>query len=237
MAAPPASGSPITRTRQRPSLARLGLLGCIAWLTGLPVLMVLWGATHPFSGPNTGFTLRYLQKVFLSGEYVQPLINTLVLSAAVSVLATLLALLLAFATSRWGLRWRAGWEGLIMAPIFLSPFVGAIGWITLAQPRAGILNAAARALGLPELDIFTWTGCIVTMGLFFVPFSYGLIVHGLDRLNPEIEEAAKTCGASTWTRLRRITLPLVWPSILSGLIFTFVLAMEMFSIPGILLVA
>ncbi|MEZ5844841.1 MAG: iron ABC transporter permease [Hyphomicrobiaceae bacterium] len=221
---------------KRDLLPRVGLLGCVAWLTGLPVLVVLWGATHPFGEPGAGFTLKYLHKVFLSGDYVEPLINTLMLSAAVSVLASLLALVLAFATVRGGLGWRAGWEALILSPIFISPFVGAIGWITLAQPGAGILNAVARALGLPEVDIFTWGGCILTMGLFFTPFAYGLIVHGLDRLNPEIEEAAETCGASTLARLRRITLPLIWPAVLSGLIFTFVLSMEMFSIPGILLV-
>src|SRR3546814_7335611 len=99
----------------------------------------------------------------------------------------------------------------IMAPIFISPFIGAIGWITLAQPHSGMLNALLRSAGLPELNIISYWGAVSIMALFFVPYAYSLLRHSMDRLNPELEEAAAICGATQLQTMLGVVLPLLWP--------------------------
>lgn len=199
----------------------------------MPVIALLVGST--MSGVTGHFTTAHLHKVFLTSELRKALIDTVRLAAAVALFSTLLGSALAWIMSR--LRPPAGGvlDAAIMMPIFISPFIGVIGWITLGQPNAGMLNGVLRAIGLPEVDVFTFAGAVFTMGLYFVPYAYALMRHSLDRLNPELEEAAAICGATPYGSAWRIVLPLLWPSLISAFVITFILAAEMFSIPGLLL--
>src|SRR3546814_18613185 len=54
------------------------------------------------------------------------------------------------------------------------------------------------------------------MALFFVPYAYSLLRHSMDRLNPELEEAAAICGATQLQTMLGVVLPLLWPSLLSS---------------------
>jgi len=220
--------------RLRGQAGRFLLLAVVFWLAGLPVLLVVLGAMR--GGLRGGWTDRWLRAAFISGNYLRPLLSTVELGLWVAALATALGALLAWMMSRLRPPGAAALEVGIMMPVFLSPFIGAIGWITLAQARSGLLNSALRWLGLPEIDVFTYAGAVIVMGVFFVPYAYALLRHAMDRLNPELEEAAAIAGAGPAATLRHVVLPLLWPSLLSALIITFVLAAEMFSIPGLLLV-
>lgn len=202
-------------------------------LAGLPVLALLIGATR--SGVTGEFTTAHLHKVFFTAELVKPLKDTLQLAAFVALLSSLLGAILAWTMSRLRPFGQGALEAAIMMPIFISPFIGAIGWITLGQPTGGMLNVVLRAVGLPEIDVFTFVGAAFTMALYFAPYAYALLRHSLDRLNPELEEAAAICGAPPARAVLRIVIPLLWPSLLSAFVITFILAAEMFSIPGLLL--
>lgn len=216
-------------------LPRLALLAAVVWFAGLPILFVFWGAVH--GGPrDPSFTLRWLERVFVSGRYFTPFLNSVELGAYVGAVATLIGGGLAWAIARLGLPRRGLLEVGIMTPIFMSPFIGAIGWITLGVPESGMLNAGLRWLGLPQINVFSYPGAVVIMALFFAPFAYAMLRHAIERLNPEMEEAAAVSGAGRIRTVLGVTLPLLWPSVLSALIFTFILAVEMFSVPGILLV-
>lgn len=216
-------------------LPRLALLSAVFWFAGVPVLAVFWGAVH--GGPrNPGFTTAPLAEVFLSGRYLQPFLNSIELALWAGGLATLLGAVLAWVMSRLALPRREWLEVGIMAPSFMSPFIGAIGWVTLAVPGSGLLNLLLARIGLPGVDVFTYPGAVMLMALFFAPYAYAMLRHAMERLNPEMEEAAAIAGAGRWRTFTGVTLPLLWPSLLSALIFTFILSVEMFSIPGVLLV-
>lgn len=216
-------------------MPRLALLAAVFWFAGVPVLAVFWGAVHG-DARDPGLTTRYLEQVFLSGDYLQPFLNSVELAAYAGGLATLMGAALAWAMSRLALPRRELLEVGIMAPIFMSPFIGAIGWITLAVPGSGLLNLLLAKLGLPGVDVFSYGGAVLLMALYFAPYAYAMLRHSMERLNPEMEEAAAVAGANGLRTALGVTLPLLWPSLLSALIFSFILAIEMFSIPGILLV-
>lgn len=216
-------------------LRRYGLLAAVIWFAGVPVLAVFYGAVHG-GAREPVVTSRYLEKVFLSGTYLRPFLNSVELAGYAGLLATLIGGGLAWVMARQALPRRELLEIGIMAPSFMSPFIGAIGWITLAVPNSGMLNVLLARIGLPGIDVFTYGGTVCVMALFFAPYAYAMLLHAMERLNPEMEEAAAISGANRRRTILGITLPLLWPSLLSALIFTFILSVEMFSIPGILLV-
>jgi len=206
----------------------------VFWFAGMPLLFVFYGAIRSSTGDG-GLTGEHLRKVFLTGEYLTPLMNTIELAAYAGLIATLIGTAIAWIMSRIDLPRKEIMEIGIMAPIFISPFIGAIGWITLCQPSSGMLNVLLASLGLPEFNAFSYGGTVAIMALYFAPYAYAMLRHSIDRLNPEMEEASATSGANKFRTLISVTVPLLWPSLLSALIFTFMLSAEMFSIPGILL--
>ena len=210
------------------------LLLTVFLLAGLPVASLLLGAVK--NGIGGGFTTVYLRKVFLTTDFVRPLVSTLVLATCVGFAATVTGTLLGWTMSRLKLPGGAAIEIGLMSPIFISPFIGAIGWITLAQPNTGMLNVVFRMLDLTQFNIISFGGTVFIMALFYTPYAYTLVRHPMDRLNPELEEAAAICGASRFAVLRTVVFPMLWPSLLSAVIIVFILSAEMFSIPGLLLV-
>lgn len=217
--------------RRGPRLVLLLLIFCLA---GMPVVSLLLGAARD---PNSGApTAALLHKVFLTTSYLRPLLSTLQLASCVGLLTTAVGLLVAWVMARLrppgGLLLEIG----IMAPIFISPFIGAVGWLTLGQPNTGIINVLLMRTQLPTVNIISYGGTVFIMVLFFLPYTYTLLRHTLDRLNPELEEAAAICGATRGSTVLGVILPLIWPSILSSAILTFVLAAEMFSIPGLTII-
>jgi iron(III) transport system permease protein len=214
----------------------MSLLGVMVWLTGVPMAFVFYGAVHRRGAAGNVLTLEYLHRVFLTPAYLHPLINTVLLAGCVCVVATAIGFALASATVRMGAYGRRVWDIAIVVPIFISPFIGALGWVALATPRTGYLNALLAAARLPQIDIFTFAGAVATMALYLAPYSYSLLRDPLEKLNPELDEAADVHGASWFVRARTVTIPLLQPQLLSSAILMFIFASEMFSIPGILIV-
>jgi len=215
-------------------VAQALFLMLIFWLAGMPVISLLLGAVQTPDGSS--YTTAFLQKVFLTRDYLRPMFSTLELAAYVGLLATALGCIIAWIMSRLkpygGLVLEVG----IMAPIFISPFIGAVGWLTLGQPNTGIINVLLASWGLPTVNIISYGGTVFIMVLFLLPYTYTLLRHTLDRLNPELEEAAAICGATQMSTMLGVVFPLIWPSILSSVILMFVLAAEMFAIPGLTII-
>ena len=121
-----------------------------------------------------------------------------------------------------------------LVPFFLSPFVGAIAWHNLAAPRTGLINAWARDLLGIEGHLFNvdniW-GVIWVTGIFFTPLVYLFVVGSLRRMDPSLEDSARTTGAGLVRTTLTVTLPLVMPGILSGAIIVFVTSAGEFGVP------
>jgi iron(III) transport system permease protein len=161
-------------------------------------------------------------------------VNTLVISTGATLLATLLGVSLAWINARSNCPAREQLEPFNLIPFFLSPFVGAIAWHNLAAPRTGLLNALARdALGVPGhvLNVDNIYGIIWVTGIFFTPLVYLFVVGSLRRMDPALEDSARTTGAGLLRTTLTVTLPLVAPAILSGAIIVFVTSAGEFGVP------
>jgi iron(III) transport system permease protein len=161
------------------------------------------------------------------------------LSLAVTVLSISYGLLLSWIVARTDTPCRGALNVMFTMPLFMSPFIGTIAWVNLAGPDAGLINRFLNWL-IPATDyvsyfnIFSFGGIVWCMVLYFVPFAYNFNVSVLNNLDSDLEDAARSTGASEAVTLLRITFPLILPSIVSAAIYIFVLSAEMFSIPGLL---
>ncbi|OGL65507.1 MAG: hypothetical protein A3J27_14235 [Candidatus Tectomicrobia bacterium RIFCSPLOWO2_12_FULL_69_37] len=161
-------------------------------------------------------------------------LNTLFVSAGSTVLATLLGVSLAWINARTNCPFRERLEPLNLIPFFLSPFVGAIAWHNLASPKVGMLNhLASDLLGAtgPLLNVNNLLGVIWVTGIFFTPLVYLFVVGSLRRMDPSLEDSARTTGAGLLRTTLTVTLPLAAPGILSGAIIVFVTSAGEFGVP------
>lgn len=180
-----------------------------------------WG----FDNYVTLFTDRVIPKAFL---------NTLIISTGSTVLATVLGVALAWVNARTNCPLRDYLEPYNLIPFFLSPFVGAIAWHNLAAPRTGLLNSWARdLLGIEShlINVDNIWGVIWVTGIFFTPLVYLFVVGSLRRMDPSLEDSARTTGAGLLRTTMTVTLPLVMPGILSGAIIVFVTSAGEFGVP------
>ena len=75
---------------------------------------------------------------------------------------------------------------------------------------------------------------VFVQGLALVPTAYLFLAPAFANMDPSLEEAAMASGAGTWTLIRRIMLPILWPSILSAAIFLLIVSLVVFDVPGAL---
>lgn len=214
----------------------LVVLAVLAWIVILPLGYVVVGAflSNVPSAPNSEFTLNKVKEVYTTSQYLRPLLNTVLLAAAVSSCATVVGGSLAWLYVRMR-PYAAGVMRIgLVAPLFVSPFIGAVSWVTLYTPDSGLVNQVLTTLGLGQVDIFTVTGTWLVMTVVYVPYSFLFAVDQLERIGPELENAARVSGAKAALIVRKITIRLLAPALLSSTLLVFVLAAEMFSIPGLL---
>ncbi|MDB4896747.1 MAG: iron transporter permease, partial [Firmicutes bacterium] len=155
----------------------------------------------------------------------------------VAVLSTALGTVLAWITARTDTPGKPVLENLFIVPTFLSPLIGATGWLMLGARNSGLINVYFRKwLGTTSylINISSFGGMVWVMILFFTPVAYLYIVAALRSVDATIEEAARISGARFRQVLFGITLPAVTPAVLTGAIMVWVLAAEMFSVPGLL---
>lgn len=185
-------------------------------------------------GFDTEWGLANYPEMFQDRIIRKAFFNTLIICTGTTLLATFLGVSLAWVNARTNCPWREQLEPFNLIPFFLSPFVGAIAWHNLAAPRVGLLNNLARGLfGIEAhiLNVDNIYGIIWVTGIFFAPLVYLFTVGSLRRMDPSLEDSARTTGASLWRTTFTITLPLVTPAILSGAIIVFVTTAGEFGVP------
>ncbi len=182
-------------------------------------------STWGFANYTKLFTDRVIPKAF---------VNTLIVSAGATVLATFFGVALAWINARTNCPGRDRLEPYNLIPFFLSPFVGAIAWHNLAGGRTGLFNSWARDYFGAHgniLNVDNLYGVIWVTGLFFAPLVYLFVVGSLRRMDPSLEDSARTTGAGLLRTAMTVTLPLVAPGILSGAIIVFVTSAGDFGVP------
>lgn len=183
-----------------PRVLAPALLALLTVLVLVPVGFMFVGAvlSGGLADPSSHWTLDKLAEVYASAPYLHAIASTVAISALVGVIATMTGVGLAWLIARTDLPSKPLLEGCVIAPLFLSPFVGAIAWLILGSPKAGLINAMAQNdLGLrgPVIDVATPAGIILIMALYYVPYAYLTVVSSLRGMDPALEEASYLNGS------------------------------------------
>ncbi|MDR2849767.1 MAG: iron ABC transporter permease [Verrucomicrobiota bacterium] len=209
------------------------LFGLLAAVFGLflvwPVLTVVRGGFFV----NGQFTLHYLAGVFRNPVYAEGLFNSLRLAAGTTGLAAALAVPLACLSHAYTFKGQRLLSALLLVPMVLPPFVGAIGVMQLLGPY-GALNALFGCGPVDWLGRSRMAGVVFLQALAFYPVIYLNVAAALANIDPALDEAAQNLGAGAWTRFRRITLPLVAPGLFAGCTLVFIAAFTELGTPLIL---
>ena len=176
-----------------------------------PVALAIGGA---FSSEDGWPTLRHVAAAFADPVTRRGLANSLAISAGTTLLALALGVPLALLGARCEFAGRRGLSALLLLPLVLPPFVGAIG-MRHVLGREGALNAL---LGV-HVD---WLGrgglaaIVLVEALALFPVVFLNVSAAAESLDPSLDDAARSAGARPLARLRRVTLPLLRPGTFAG---------------------
>lgn len=200
----------------------------------LPVTETLRGAFFDAGGR---FTLSYLAEVFRNPVYLEGLGNSFLLALSVTVLAMLLALPLAWVSDRFLFPGKTLLGALVLVPMILPPFVGAIG-VRQILGQQGALNALLATLGLQDpsapvdwLGTGQFWGVVLMISLNLYPVIYLNASAALANIDPAMEEAAENLGCTGLRKFVRITLPLIMPGLFAGGTIVFIWSFTELGVP------
>jgi iron(III) transport system permease protein len=183
------------------------------------------------------FTLRFLTGVFENPIYVEGLINSLWIAIGTTVLVTLISLPLAWLANRFDFAGKPLFQWLLLVPMILPPFVGAIGFQQIFGITGSFNVLLERWLGLGPVDVIGragYWGVIALEALGLYPIMYLNVSAALANIDPAMEQAAANLGCRALGRFRRITLPLIAPGLFAGGTIVFIWAFTELGTPLIM---
>jgi iron(III) transport system permease protein len=196
------------------------LVGVLAATLLYPIALTIRGGFASDPATGEGFTLEHLANVFRDPVLTTALLNSLKLALTTTTLTVLIALPLAVLSARYTYPLKGLWSAVVLVPLILPPFVGAIGARAILG-RTGALNAL---LGT-QWDILgtaKFWGVVALQSLALYPIVYLNATASLANLDPALDEAAENLGAGGWRRLLAITLPLIRPGVFAGATIVFI---------------
>jgi len=161
------------------------------------------------------------------------LINSLGLGAAAVVLTTAIALPLAVFVSSYEFRLKRLATGLVLVPMIMPPFVGAIG-IKRIFARYGMLNMVFDTAPFDWFEHSGFWGVALLQALHLFPIMYLNVTAALANIDPQMSEAARSTGANRWRLFRDVTLPLALPGFLSGAVIIYLWSLTDLGTPLVL---
>jgi iron(III) transport system permease protein len=210
----------------RPTTQRIWL-AVLFLLVGVPLVYPIWlGVASAFVTDDGSFTLFHVLNVFNDPVLREGLINAFLIASATTTIAVVIALPLALLSARTTFVGKPLLSTLILAPLILPPFVGAIGMRQLLG-REGAVNALLIDLHaiVNPIDFIGQGGfalIVLLEAIALFPILYLNLYAAIANLDPSMEEAATNLGAGSWKRFFRVTLPLIRPGLFAGGTIVFV---------------
>jgi iron(III) transport system permease protein len=210
----------------------------LVWLVLYPVLVLLVGSLRTdLPGRDGHFTLANFIVLFSEPDNRDAVLNTIVSSGLATLAAAGIGIVLAWITSRTDTPARAFFDNAFVIPYYLSPFIGAIAWTLLANPRVGFINNFfTEIIGVEDapLNIYSLSGLVFVMAVYYSPIVFLFVAGALRSMDPALEEASRIHGSGALGTALRITLPVVTPAIASSALLVFLNAAGQFGIPAVI---
>jgi iron(III) transport system permease protein len=202
-------------------------------VVAIPVLLIFWTALFVDGQLN----VKDIVKVLSQPDTYEALRNSVVIAVGVTFFSTIIGVFFAWLVSRTDLPFKNTMKLMFLIPFMLPSFIGALAWKMLLSPRSGYVNKLiSHTFGLEEslFDIYSLAGIIAVETMYLFPFVFIQVSGALERMDPTLEESARISGAGLVTITRKITLPLMLPSIAAGALLVALYSLAHFGVPAIL---
>lgn len=210
------------------------VFGAVALLALIPVSALVLGSLRDSAPgmPDGHWTLANWAGLVSPGV-IDTLLTTLVVAGLTTAFAMVIGTIMALVIHRTDFRWPSTMTGLLVLSFYFPSFILAMAWIVIGSPGGLINNVLQDLLGIEgfAVDIYGITGIVFVMTLHQVPFVYLTMRGPIMGMDPSYEEASRTAGASPFTMLRRVTLPMLSYALASSALLCLVMALEQFGIP------
>ena len=204
-----------------PSLAIVGLLIVTVWTSVRESII------------DFNLTFRHYIELYTDSFALSAFFNTLGFSFSALVVAFLFGVPIAWIAERSDVKGKAAIYTIMTLGVFIPSFFTAMGWLFLLHPRIGMANVWLKnAFGLEApLSIVNVPGMGFVQGLGLASVVFVLTAANLRITDARLEESARMSGASFFTVMRRITLPLAWPGLLASGLYVFTIGIGAFDVP------
>ena len=202
-------------------------------VVAVPVLLILFNAFWV----NGEFNLRDVVNIIMEPETYKALTNSLIIASGTTIGSTIVGTFFAWLVTRTDLPYKAFMKSMFLVPFMLPSFIGALAWKMLLSPNAGFINKFfMNNFGFegPIFNIYSYLGIVLVEVMYLFPFVFIQVCGALERMDPTLEESARISGAGLFTITRKITIPLVLPSILSGALLIMLYSMAHFGTVAVL---
>lgn len=158
--------------------------------------------------------------------------NSLLLGLAVATCGTALGFLFAYGVTRLHLSKPFIWiiNAVVMLPLISPPFTSSIALTLSLGPNGTLL----KLFGLKSIGFYGFSGTFISETLTYFPIAYMTLATVLSRLDPNLEDAAYSMGASPWRTFRTVTLPLSLPGVANSFLLLFAASLADFATPLVL---
>ena len=224
------------------SLSLLAFSCLLIYLVIVPLIVLVFGSFKSVAPGTPGYfnfdlTLENYVRAFGSRYLPRATMNTAIFALGSSAIAFVLGAFLAWVTERTNSPFRSLLYVMAISRVILPGVLVTFSWIVLLSPQIGILNRLLMAgFGLEQapFNIYSMAGLIWVEGIDLTPLAFLLMASAFRSMDPSLEEAAMVAGSGPLEILRRVTLPMMKPALLSALVLLFVRGIESFETPALI---
>jgi len=235
------AAAPAPTNETRPALAlALPALMLFVGVVVIPLAMTVMLSFHDwgqYKGIEPVFILKNWREIASDPYYAEMFWRTFRVAVLATAITAVFGVPEAYILHRMSGPWKSFFLLVILGPLLVSVVARTLGWALLFGGNNGLVNKLLMSLGLiasPLRFMFTETGMVVALAHAMMPFMVLAVWTVLQRIDPQIENAATSLGASSFTIIRRIILPQIMPGVLSGAIIVFSLSASAFATPAII---
>lgn len=235
--------------RKPENVILLCLLIILTYLILLPLFSIVGDTFKVHSselmrikGAETGDFTSYHWKSIFIGKYsknifYKPLVNTVLVAFTTCFIAIFLGGIFAWLVTRTDIQFKKTISSLLILPYIMPSWTLAMAWLNFFKNKhvgAPGLFTAFTGIQTPDWFAYGFFPITIVLGLHYAPFAFILIGGILRNMDANLEEAAQILKAGRWRIIRKITIPIVLPAMLSTFLLVFSSAMSAFAVPAFL---
>ena len=216
-----------TRLRLASLLAAPLLWLVVAYLGALGALFLtsFWTIDSFTGNIVQQFNLGNFQDVLTDVAYRNVVLRTLAIAVLVTIICAVLAIPMAFYMAKIAKpRSRKVLVALVMTPLWASYLVKIYAWRTMMEPNTGVIDWLLGPLGIQSPG-FGGAAIIIGLSYLWLPYMILPVYAGLERLPNNLLDASGDLGAHNFYTFRKVVLPIIFPSLIAGSMFTFSLSL------------